>query len=221
MIAESISLALDWKSKNMAHPAAPAGGKHVAGTKLQPDDWVVAGFRALARSGPQAVGVEALARELKATKGSFYWHFADLAALKLAMLQTWEQLATTDITAAVKSSGLSARDQLFLLVEKVSITPSEEFGGNAIEPAIREWGRAEPLARAALERVDRQRLADLREFLRAAGLAPMAISQAAVAIYAAVIGLESLRLSAGVGMREPLLALVEQILATAPRADSA
>lgn len=185
--------------------------------RLQPESWVIAGFRALVRGGPQAVGVEALARELQATKGSFYWHFADLAALKLAMLQTWEQLATTDITASVKSSGLSARDQLFLLVEKVSITPSEEFGGNAIEPALREWGRAEPLARAALERVDRQRLADLREFLRAAGLAPMAISQAAVVIYAAVIGLEGLRLTANVGMREPLLALVEQILTTASR----
>jgi AcrR family transcriptional regulator len=197
------------------------GQAQAARSRLQPEDWVIAGFRALARGGPQAVGVEALARELQATKGSFYWHFADLAALKLAMLQTWERLATTDITASVKSSGLSARDQLFLLVEKVSITPGEEFGGNAIEPAIREWGRAEPLARAGLERVDRQRLADLREFLRAAGLAPMAIGQAAVVIYASVIGLEGLRLTAGVGMREPLLALVEQILATAPSDDAA
>ncbi len=201
----------------MAQNAIQADAKPVARTRLQPGDWVVAGFRALARGGPQSVGVESLARELKATKGSFYWHFADLAALKLAMLNTWEQLATTEITASVRESGLSAREKLFLLVEKVSITPSEEFGGNAIEPAIREWGRAEPLARAALERVDRQRLADLREFLRAAGLAPMAISQAAVVFYASVIGLESLRLSAGVGMREPLLGLVEQILATSPR----
>jgi AcrR family transcriptional regulator len=201
----------------VAQNAIQADAKPVARTRLQPGDWVVAGFRALARGGPQSVGVESLARELKATKGSFYWHFADLATLKLAMLTTWEQLATTEITASVRESGLSARDKLFLLVEKVSITPSEKFGGNAIEPAIREWGRAEPLARAALERVDRQRLADLREFLRAAGLAPMAISQAAVVIYASVIGLESLRLSAGVGMREPLLGLVEQILATSPR----
>jgi len=201
----------------MARDTARTDRSKAARTRLQPGDWVAAGFRALASSGPQAVGVESLARALGATKGSFYWHFTDLAALEAAMLRTWEQLATTDITASVRGSGLSARDQIFLLVEKVSIKPGEEFGGNAIEPAIREWGRAEPLARAALERVDRQRLADLREFLRATGVAPMAISQAAVLIYAAVIGLESLRLSAGVGMREPLLALVEQILASAPR----
>jgi AcrR family transcriptional regulator len=186
--------------------------------RLQPQDWVAAGFRALARGGLQAVGVEALARELNATKGSFYWHFADLAALKLAMLQTWEQLATTDITASVKNTALSPREQLFLLVEKVSVPPDEKFGGIAIEPAIRDWGRAEPLAQAALARVDGQRLADLRDFLRAAGLPPLAISQAALVVYAAVIGLESLRVSAGVGMREPLLALLEQVLSNAPSA---
>ncbi|MBL8377009.1 MAG: TetR/AcrR family transcriptional regulator [Burkholderiales bacterium] len=204
----------------MRRRATTSPRSDAARKRLRPADWVAAGFRTLAQSGAHAVGVDALARELGATKGSFYWHFDDLAALKSAMLQAWEQLATTDITAAVRSAPLAPQDRLFLLMEKVSVTPGDEFGGLAIEPAIREWGRAEPLARAAVERVDRQRLADLRDFLRAAGLAPLAISQAAVVIYAAVIGLESLRLSAGVGMREPLLALVEQILTTAPRADT-
>lgn len=200
--------------------AIPSEEKLTPKARLQTLDWVTAGFRALARGGSQALRVEALARDVGATKGSFYWHFADLAALKLAMLRTWELLATTDISSAVRASGLPPRESLFLLVEKVSVEPGEQFGGKAIEPAIREWGRAEPLARAALERVDRQRLADLREFLRSAGLAPMAISQAAVVIYAAVIGLESLRLSSGVGMREPLLALMEQVLTSASQANS-
>ena len=101
-------------------------------------------------------------------------------------------------------------------MEKVSAPPDSTYGGNAVEPAIREWGRADPLAHAAQQRVDSQRLSDLREFLRAAGLPPLAISQAAVVIYAAVLGLEQLRLSAGVGMREPLLALVEQLLPGTP-----
>ncbi len=198
----------------MAKALLPTESNSERKARLRPADWVAAGFRALARGGPQAIGVESIARDLKATKGSFYWHFSDLASLKLAMLNTWEQLATADITASVRNSGLSAREQVFLLVEKVSATPEDQFGGNAIEPAIRDWGRSEPAALTALERVDRQRLADLRDFFRSAGLAPMAISQAAVVVYAAVIGLESLRLSAGVGMREPLLALTEQLLST-------
>jgi hypothetical protein len=64
----------------------------------------------------------------------------------------------------------------------------------------------------ALEQVDRQRLADLRDFLRAADVPPMALGHAAAVLYASVIGLESLRLTTGMSMREPLMALAEQVL---------
>ena len=181
--------------------------------RLQPSDWVWAGFRALVQGGPQALRVEPIARELATTKGSFYWHFADAAALRTGMLETWEQVATTDITTAVRQSGLPAREQLLLLVEKVSISPNAEAGGDAVEPAIRDWSRTDFMARQMLERVDRQRLDDLRDFFAAAGLAPTAARQAAELFYAAVIGLESLRLSTGIAMREPLRALAERLLA--------
>jgi len=181
--------------------------------RLQPSDWIWAGFRALVQGGPQALRVEAIARELGTTKGSFYWHFADLAALKAAMLAAWEQVATTDITTAVRQSGLPAREQLLLLADTVSVPPDAVAGGDAVEPAIREWGRTDSMARQVLERVDRQRLTDLCEFFAAAGLASTAARQAAAAFYATVIGLESLRLTAGIAMREPLRALAERLLA--------
>jgi len=180
---------------------------------LQPSDWIWAGFRALVQGGPQALRVEAIARELATTKGSFYWHFADLAALRAGMLEAWEQVATTDITTAVRQSGLPAREQLLLLVEKVSIPPGAKVGGDAVEPAIRDWGRTDAMARQVLERVDLQRLDDLRDFFASAGLAPTAARQAAAVLYATVIGLESLRLTAGIAMREPLRVLAERLLA--------
>ncbi len=49
--------------------------KQAAKARLTRSDWVLAGFRALLASGPDAIRVEALARDLRATKGSFYWHF--------------------------------------------------------------------------------------------------------------------------------------------------
>ena len=182
--------------------------------RLQPSDWVWAGFRALVQGGPQALRVESIARELATTKGSFYWHFTDLAALKATMLEAWEQVATTDITTAVRQSGLPALQQLLLLVEKVSVPPDAQAGGDAVEPAIRDWCRTDLMARQVLERVDRQRLADLRDFFGAAGLTPTASRQAAAVFYATVIGLESLRLTAGITMREPLRAVVKQLLAS-------
>ena len=190
----------------------PTPDLHEPPRRLQPSHWIWAGFRALVQGGPQALRVEPVARELGTTKGSFYWHFADLAALRAAMLEAWVQVATTDITTAVRQSGLPARAQLLLLVEKVSVAPDAEAGGDAVEPAIRDWGRTDALARQVLERVDRQRLDDLQAFFGAAGLAPTAASQAAAVFYATVIGLESLRLTAKISMREPLLALAERLL---------
>ena len=181
--------------------------------RLHPSDWIWAGFRALVQGGPQALRVEPIARELATTKGSFYWHFADAAALRTGMLETWEQVATTDITTSVRQSGLPAREQLLLLVEKVSISPNAEAGGDAVEPAIRDWSRTDFMARQMLERVDRQRLDDLRDFFAAAGLAPTAARQAAELFYAALIGLESLRLTTGIAIREPLRTLAERLLA--------
>lgn len=181
--------------------------------RLQPTDWIWAGFRALVQGGAQALRVEAIARDLATTKGSFYWHFADVAALRAAMLVTWEQLATTDITMAVRQSGLPADQQLLLLVDKVAVPPDALVGGAAVEPAIRDWGRSDPLAREVLERVDRQRLADLRDIFSAAGLATSDTAQAATILYATVIGLEGLRLTAGIAMREPLRSVAERLLA--------
>lgn len=194
--------------------SASVPSKTVAG-RLQRADWIWAGFRALVSGGPQALKVEPIARELDTTKGSFYWHFTDLAALKAAMLETWEQVATADITADVRQSGLPPRAQLLLLVERVSARPGAEAGGDAVEPAIRDWGRTDATARRALEGVDRRRLGDLRGFFEAAGLSPVAATQSAALFYAAVIGLENLRLTTKIPMHQPLRTLAEQLLKTA------
>ena len=185
-----------------------------AGTKsrLGRNDWVLAALRALVQGGIAAVKVEALARDLGTTKGSFYWHFKDLADLHQVMLEFWEAVATTSITAAVRASGLDGRGQLFLLVDMVSEPPSDAVGGTAVEPALRDWGRTDPRARAVVERVDRQRLEDLAGFLTAAGVRTSDLIPAAQIIYAAVIGLEGLRLTTGLDMGQPLRALVERVL---------
>lgn len=180
--------------------------------RLGRNDWVMAGLRALVRGGIQAVKVEALAREIGATKGSFYWHFKDLHELHQVMLELWESLATHAITAAVKASGRDGRGQLMLLVDMVSVRPGEAYGGIGIEPALREWGRTDPHAGAVVERVDRQRLADLQDFLAAAGVSVEERPSKAHLIYAAVIGFESLRLTTGAEMQPALRSLVEALL---------
>ncbi|BCJ33348.1 TetR family transcriptional regulator [Actinocatenispora thailandica] len=52
-------------------------------------DWADAALTALADGGLAAVAVEPIATKLGATKGSFYWHFANRGALIDAALAHW------------------------------------------------------------------------------------------------------------------------------------
>jgi AcrR family transcriptional regulator len=180
--------------------------------RLGRNDWILAALRALVQGGISAVRVEPVARDLGATKGSFYWHFKDLAELHQTMLELWEALATTAITAAVKASDRDPVGKLLLLVDLVSVRPDAVYGGVEVEPALRDWGRTDPRARAVVERVDRQRLEDLAGFLREAGVAEAELLSKAQLIYAAVIGLENLRLTTGDEMGPPLRALVMRLI---------
>ena len=65
-----------------------------------PSDWARAALEAIAEGGMSAVTVEALGPKVGASKGSFYWHFQDRAALLEAALELWEEERTEAIMAA-------------------------------------------------------------------------------------------------------------------------
>jgi AcrR family transcriptional regulator len=51
---------------------APAPG-------LSVEDWIQAGYTLLAEEGIKALKLDRLCARVGATKGSFYWHFTDMA----------------------------------------------------------------------------------------------------------------------------------------------
>jgi AcrR family transcriptional regulator len=65
------------------------------GSRLQPNDWSRAALEAIAEGGLGAVIIETLATRIGATKGSFYWHFADRAALIRGAAVLWEETRTS------------------------------------------------------------------------------------------------------------------------------
>jgi AcrR family transcriptional regulator len=69
--------------------------------RLSSTDWAEAALTAMGTGGPAAVAVEPLAAGLGATKGSFYWHFANREALVVAALERWEQTYTEDVLSRV------------------------------------------------------------------------------------------------------------------------
>src|SRR3954463_6258167 len=71
-------------------------------TRLSAEDWESAALELIASQGVAAVAVEALARQLGVTKGSFYWHFPTREALVKAALERWETQDVDNVFAQVE-----------------------------------------------------------------------------------------------------------------------
>jgi AcrR family transcriptional regulator len=134
----------------MAKPRTPRGA------------WIEAAMRALATAGPDAVRVEALAKELGVSKGGFYWHFDDRRALIEETLDTWERTGTDDVIATVDGGPEDARDKLRHLF---ALAPAAK-GLFAVELALRDSSRRDRDLARRLRRVDERRLRYLRSLFR-------------------------------------------------------
>src|SRR5215218_11138890 len=73
--------------------------------QLSADDWIKQGLKALARDGFTALKADPLAKAMGVSRGSFYWHFADLGAFHAAVLKRWREIAAEQIIADVEADG--------------------------------------------------------------------------------------------------------------------
>lgn len=115
-------------------------------------------MRALATGGPDAVRVEALAKDLGVSKGGFYWHFEDRQALIEETLGSWEKSSTEDVIATVNEEDDEPRAKLRRLFE-LAPAARDLF---AVELALRDWSRRDRKVAARIKRVDDRRLTYLR-----------------------------------------------------------
>ncbi|MCI2399717.1 TetR family transcriptional regulator [Aliiroseovarius subalbicans] len=125
-------------------------------TRLNADNWLVAGLDALVKRGPDALKAEKLARDVGATKGSFYWHFKDLPDYHTRLVGLWEQRALVSLAGA----GEEEADPVRRLDRLGSLSAT-----NALEQAVRAWAQANSEMAAAIDRVEAHRLALTRATL--------------------------------------------------------
>ena len=125
--------------------------------RLSQEAWLMAGFRALVAKGPEGVRIEPIARTLGATKGSFYWHFEDLAAFHTAMLTYWRDRSTQYIMD--QSDRIVDPHERLMGLIVLALSIPEEVGGAEVEPAIRSWARSSSEVAAVLQDVDTSRIA--------------------------------------------------------------
>ena len=149
--------------------------------QLSAKDWLDQGLKTLAERGFTALKAEPLAKALGVSRGSFYWHFADIGAFHAAILRHWREVAAERIIANLEAAA-DNRERLPLLLRQA-------FGGKlALESAVRTWATVEPAARSAVQAIDRRRLSYVESMLRASGVSPAVARARAQIFYWAFVG---------------------------------
>jgi AcrR family transcriptional regulator len=116
---------------------------------LRPGDWIRAGMGRLAIDGVESVRVELLARELRVSKGSFYWHFHDREELLARILNHWEGEEEERLNSYQNQS---AAQRWAWFVEQNSAEDRAR-----IELGIRAWARKDTAVAGVVARLDQKR----------------------------------------------------------------
>jgi AcrR family transcriptional regulator len=158
-------------------------------SKLGRQDWVKEGLAVLGERGVEAVRVEPLAKRMKVTKGSFYWHFKDRNDLLDAILAEWVKIDTHSIIERVNQLNADPKTKLLYLFELAiadnGLTPGLEDG--SIENAIRAWAMTEPTVATVIAQVDQQRLDYTQNLFSELGFSEAeALARARLAYYSLV-----------------------------------
>jgi AcrR family transcriptional regulator len=173
-------------------------------------DWVTAGLAELAKGGVDSVRVEVLADRLGVTKGGFYRRFKDRRALLNAMLETWRDGRVTAIERQAEEGGTTPAERIESLTKLYTERANEQ--GMAIELAIRQWARNDPMAAAAAAIVDAARLKTASSLYRSLGLSARDADARAVLFYAFLFGQSMMFLDEAPRKRASLIAACARVL---------
>jgi AcrR family transcriptional regulator len=156
-------------------------GHLVMTDQLSVQDWLNQGLKTLAASGFTALKAEPLAKAMGVSRGSFYWHFADIGAFHAAILNYWRQVAAEEIIADLEAI---AGDE-----SPLPVLLRQAFSGKlALERAIRSWATVDSTARNAVQAIDRRRLDYVESLLRDAGFSRETAQARARILYWTFIG---------------------------------
>ncbi len=160
-------------------------------TRLTAENWELAALQMIADHGVGALAVEALARELGVTKGSFYWHFRSREALLQAALDRWEEYGEREVLGQIEKIA-DPRQRLPELFRRVA----HELQPHRVYAALLK-ALDHPLVVPVMARVSKRRTEFLETAYREAGLVPREALNRARLTYAAYVGFLQLNFTLG------------------------
>ncbi len=156
--------------------------------RLNRDAWLDAAFKAVVDGGFDNVRVLVIADALGVTRGSFYWHFTDHAALISALLARWKS-REIEIDEKLKSQSTSdPQADLLRLLDAALAHGGADLENIRFELALRGLGRRDAVVAKMLVEVDEMRMSLFQyKFMRLIGDAKAATELAAL-FYLAIVG---------------------------------
>jgi AcrR family transcriptional regulator len=145
--------------------------KKTARTQLTREDWARAAIEIMIDSSVEQVRVEAIARELDVSKGSFYWHFRNRDDLLELVLEIWTQEATVSVDERVLRRAANPAERLLLFL-RLPLSSKRASKASDLELAILGWARRSRMAEDAVATVDRLRVDQLTRQFDQLGFAP-------------------------------------------------
>jgi AcrR family transcriptional regulator len=124
--------------------------------RLTKSDWIRHGLRTLAKDGPNALKVGPMSTKLKVSRGSFYWHFRDIADFRSQLLRSWQERSTDQVIQDLDAREAEP-DRLKHLMRRA-------FGGTRnLDRAIRSWAAEDEDVARIVASVDGRRVARIRK----------------------------------------------------------
>lgn len=109
------------------------------------EDWIAAARSVLEKRGIANVKIDRLSKQMKVTRGSFYFHFTGLKDLHESLLEDWRTCNCRPFEALANPGELRGRNYFDAIA---SIWVKEDPFSPRLDLAIREWSKsAKPIAK--------------------------------------------------------------------------
>jgi AcrR family transcriptional regulator len=172
-------------------------------------DWLKLGERLLSTEGPEALNIERLTQAAARTRGSFYHHFNGRDAFLAALTQHWR-------STAVEAEARPYRDDPSPIAWQALLHDAPFHLNQPFERTLRRLAAGEPIVRAGVERVDRERI-DRLTFLVSQLRDDLEDPRAfATLMYAVIVGAQWLLKSADDPRASSLRLVFEALFVLAP-----
>ncbi|MCU9847290.1 TetR/AcrR family transcriptional regulator [Defluviimonas sp. WL0024] len=128
--------------------------------------WIEAAYQLLIEGGVEAVKILPLARRLRLSRTSFYWHFTDRESLLAALVKRWQEKNTGNLVLQTEIAAATINEAVLNLFD-CWVTP--ELFDAALDVAMRNWARTDSDLGRAFEAADNTRLAAIRAMFQRHG----------------------------------------------------